>query len=576
MSLTRSLTIHGTANVALLFLVLAMTSQPMHAEEPTGNLRLTIKDAINGKTVSARLEVRGADGEYYIAEDALAVGGDCRMSEPGAGLLDDAASVAPFSDRTRVVNPYTNSSQFYSVGTSSLRLPPGRATIKVYKGPEYKVEVTSIEIASDATVQHEIELSRWINMPQKGWYSADDHLHIARPSAERNVDVSKMMQAEDVHVANLLQMGKVGDFAIAKQYAHGPESYYQEGNYILAAGQENPRTHFLGHTITLGAEKAHYNADKYLIYRLIWAETAKEGALNGFAHAIFPYGSFIAPHDGLAVVLPHKLLHFIEVLQFDRNGYDVWYDLLALGLRITPTAGTDYPCGGQVLPGHERFYTKVEGPLTYAKWLDSVRHGRTFVTTGPIVEFRVNGQDIGSDIMLEAATNVEISGSVTFDPARDDVSFIELVKNGNVIERFSRVKGAEKIKFSLRRRVDEAAWFAIRGYGVRIDELPFATPLFFGTFEPTSLVHSAPTYVSIRDRPGIEKGARAKEVARSFIARLNDLERVLAEDNVDFLAAKLENPTIDAVPKDVFLKNRPELLKEIEVAKDYFKTITQS
>ena len=37
--------------------------------------------------------------------------------------------------------------------------------------------------------------------------------------------------------------------AIAQQYAHGPEGHYQEGNYILAAGQENPRTHFLGHKV---------------------------------------------------------------------------------------------------------------------------------------------------------------------------------------------------------------------------------------------------------------------------------------------------------------------------------------
>jgi hypothetical protein len=366
-------------------------------------------------------------------------------------------------------------------------------------------------------------------------------------------------------------MGKVENFSIAPQYAHGPDSYYQEGNYILAAGQENPRTHFLGHTITLGAEKTHFNADQYLIYRLIWQETVKEGAINGFAHAIFPYGSFIAPHDGLAVVLPHNLLHFLEVLQFDRAGYDVWYDLLALGFRITPTAGTDYPCGGQLLPGHERFYTKVEGPLTYAKWIESVREGRTFVTTGPIVEFRVNSRDIGSEIELETQSDVEISGSVTFDPKRDDMNFLELLQNGNVIERFSRVKGASKIEFSVKQRVDETSWFAVRGYGLRIDENPFATPLIFSTFEPTSTVHSAPIFVSIRNHPGLEKSTRARDVARAFLARLNDLERILATDNTDYLSTKLELPDLDAVPKEIFLKNRQRLLQEIEVAKVFFR-----
>ena len=108
----------------------------------------------------------------------------------------------------------------------------------------------------------------------------------------------------------------------------------------------------------------------------------------------------LAVHDGMAVVAPHDLLHFMEGLQFNRSGYEAWYELLALGFRVTPTAGTDYPCGGQNLPGHERFYTKVEGPLRYASWLDGVRQGRTFVTTGPIVEFHVNGMDIGGEVFL--------------------------------------------------------------------------------------------------------------------------------------------------------------------------------
>jgi hypothetical protein len=272
----------------------------------------------------------------------------------------------------------------------------------------------------------------------------------------------------------------------------------------------------------------------------------------------------------MAVVLPHNLMHFVEVLQFNRDGYRLWYELLALGFRIAPTAGTDYPCGGQTLPGHERFYAKVEGPLTYPKWIESVRRGRTFVTTGPVLEFRVNGQDIGSEIVLEEASDVELTGSVVFDPARDDVAFIELVQNGGVIDRFSAVERESKIHFAIKRRVDEPSWFALRGYGQRLDENTFVTPLIFSAFEPTSNAHSAPIYVSIRGRPGIEKSARAKESARTFLARLTDLERQLDEENVDVLATRLENPNLDAVPKKMFLENRQALVDEIQEAKRFF------
>ncbi len=369
-------------------------------------------------------------------------------------------------------------------------------------------------------------------------------------------------------------MGKVKNFTIAPQHAHGPDSYYQEGNYILAAGQENPRTHFLGHTITLGAHTALHNPEKYLIYRLIWEEAVKQGGLNGFAHGFLPNGSIVPPRDGMAVVLPHNLLHFVEVLQFNRSGYGAWYDVLALGFRVAPTAGTDYPCADQTIPGHERFYTKVEGPFTYDNWLEGLRNGRTFVTTGPLIEFRVNGEDIGSEIVLEEATSVEVTGSVVFDPERDDLSFVELVHNGDVINRFSRVEGAAQIQFTVSYLVHESSWFALRGYGARLTDNTFATPLHISSFKPTSNVHSAPIYVTLKNRPGVERSSRSRRIARSWLARLEDIERVLAVENMEYLASKLELPNFDAVPRDVLMNNRRELLEEIQVAKDFFRTLS--
>ena len=121
--------------------------------------------------------------------------------------------------------------------------------------------------------------------------------------------------------------------------------------------------------------------------------------------------------------------------------------------------------------------------LTYPKWIESVRKGRTFVTTGPMVAFNVDGREPGDEIVLNAKSKVEISAEVSFDPSRDDLSFIELLQNGSVIERFSRIAGASKIAFSIEKYVDRASWFAVRGYGSRIDENALADPVIFCTFE---------------------------------------------------------------------------------------------
>jgi hypothetical protein len=196
----RRFSISRSASTALLSLLTASWPSSLFAQEPSGTLRLTINDATTGQPVPARVEIQGADGTYQLAEDALPASGDCGMDDPGSGPVDQAASLAKFFDRVRISNPYTGTKQFYSTGESSIRLPAGTATIRVFKGPEYKVRAEKIEIPRGATVEHQIVLTRWINMPTQGWYSADDHLHIPRPSPESNAPLSKMLQAEDINV----------------------------------------------------------------------------------------------------------------------------------------------------------------------------------------------------------------------------------------------------------------------------------------------------------------------------------------------------------------------------------------
>src|SRR5439155_16870179 len=113
---------------------------------------------------------------------------------------------------------------------------------------------------------------------------ADSHLHIARHFKEVNPDVCKCMQAEDINVANLIQWGNAKHFNNAQQYAFGKDSHYHEGDYWLASGQENPRTHFLGHTLTLGGHKPINFPDNYLVYRNFWEESRRQNALSGYCH----------------------------------------------------------------------------------------------------------------------------------------------------------------------------------------------------------------------------------------------------------------------------------------------------
>ena len=555
-----------------LFLVIASSpvgSAP--ATPPPGKLKLTILESSSGQPTPVRVELKDSKGQAYVADNALPSGGDCSGMGKEHVQITLEEALAQFS--RKVDNTYTGTLQFYSAGQVETSLPPGTYQLRVFKGVEYQAQTRALEIRSDETTELKVEMTRWVNMPEQGWYGADDHIHIARPVEGLNPYISKIMQAEDIHVGNLLQMGFYRHH-ITHQYAHGPGSVYQEGNYILASGQENPRTHFLGHAITLGAHSEFNFPENYVIYRLFWEEAQRQGGLSGYAH--FGTTTMAPPSYGLAVDLPHGLLSFLEVLQFNRGVYEAWYEILNTGFRITPTAGTDYPCVGATIPGRERFYTKVEGPLTYENWLEGVRRGRTFVTNGPMLEFQVDDKGMGEEVVLEQAGSVRVQGRVRFDPAWDDIERLEVIENGLLLKSFPRTGNSSEIRFQFDHPVGEASWLAIRAYGKKRGEVVARngpTGVVYFAFEPTSEAHSAAIFVSLQGAPSLSAHPRAKALAHTWLARLDDLESRLDLGEDGNLA--LERTPRRSVETGLLHRNRAALLEEIQKARDYFTHLAQ-
>jgi len=538
-----------------------MGSAPQAHPPRPGTLELAVLDEASGQPTPARVELLDAEGQGHVAQDALPIDGDCvDRVIPADYTLERAFAVMS----KQFVDPYTKTVQFYTVGNSVVSLPPGDYKLKLRKGPEYDLQERQLHINSGETTNLAVKMSRWINMPEQGWYSADDHLHIARPIKELNPFISKWMQAEDVRVANLLEWGLSSRFHNTLQYSFGEGGWYREGDYVLATGQENPRTHFRGHAIILGGKTPINEPEAYLIYQLFWEEAERQGALKGYAH----FGKISGAEYGLAIDLHAHLLNFLEVLQFEHGVYDVWYDILNLGFRMTPTAGTDYPCIASI-PGRERFYTKVDGPLTYDAWLGGVRAGKTFVTNGPILEFRINGKGMGDEVLLKKPGPVVVEGRVRFDPRRDIVDRLELIVDGEVVKSFPRKGEASEISFQLPYEVPQTSWVALRASGRKTDEATGSFPPFFG---PSSLAHTAPIYVTIQGTPPLQAQPPAKVLARKWLAKLEDLEARLQEDQIQYLGRPAVNDGVDA---DTIRKNRAALLQAIQNAKQYFTDLAR-
>ena len=539
-----------TLTLVLLVLIVSLWGRGEEAEGPRGELRVRFVDSETGQTTPVRVAVLDEQEQAFVAEDALLAGGDPKNQESRwEGTVEDA--LARFKPSWR--NYDSGTTQFYSGGESLLRLPSGRYRVTASKGIEYGKVSREVSITADSDSELTVEIPRWINMPQKGWYSADPHIHVARTHRELDPLISKWMQAEDVHVATLLQWGNVTAFHNAPQYAFGPESVYNEGIYLLASGQENPRTHVFGHTITLGTAEPVNFPDQYLIYQLFWEEARRQGGLSGYAHMGIQAGA----QNGLSIDLPLNLISFLEVLQFNGADFSVWYSVLNSGFKMSPTAGSDYPFGGAPI-GRERFYTRVEGPLTYQKWLDGIEQGRTFVSNGPLLEFTVNDRGLGEEVVLAEPGNVSIKALVRFDTERDLVEKMELVSNGQIIRTFLAADGASEIRSDFELPVGEAGWVALRASGTKL-----------GMLRPvSSLAHTAPVYLAVHGRPSRAEHPRAKSLCLAWAGRLSELEGRLRSQFEAIALSRWD----EKISGEYVLKQREELLKKVRSARQYFLT----
>jgi hypothetical protein len=120
--------------------------------------------------------------EYFVPDSALAVFADCGKIPLYDWVPAGATLQTRWGEYRRIRNPYRGSTDFYLAIALTTRLPTGHYRLRVEKGPEYEAEEQDIVIDAGKEQSVRVALRRWIDLPAEGWYSADDHLHIPRPS----------------------------------------------------------------------------------------------------------------------------------------------------------------------------------------------------------------------------------------------------------------------------------------------------------------------------------------------------------------------------------------------------------
>jgi hypothetical protein len=476
-----------------------------------GRLRVEVLDP-GGRPTPARVSVTGADGRSFAPDDAWR-------------HADDA-----FDRRERRFEY----EYFHTRGASELTVPAGPVAIEVTKGLEHRVVRQQVEVEPGSARTVRAALERLADLPGRGFWSGDLHVHMNYGGAYRADPAALAFQAaaEDLHVVWNLVVNKEQRIPDVESFRPGPDPASTTDRLILH-GQEY-HTSFWGHLGLLGladhllvpAYAAYVNTAAASLHpaNATIADLARgQGALVGYVH---PFDAEPDPADAktpLTNALPADValgkVDYYEVVGFSdhRATEKVWHRLLNCGFRIPAGAGTDAMTNFASLRGPvglNRVYVKGGPRLDLAAWRAALKEGRTFATNGPLVEFALRPargggawREPGDEIALPAGRHrlearVSLRSIVPVDR-------LEVVGNGRVVAPVALAGDRTQADATLALAADRSGWYALRAYAGRarhpiLDIHPFAT--------------TSPIYVNVGDGP-----VRSPSDAAYFLAWMDRL-----------------------------------------------------
>ncbi len=357
---------------------------------------------------------------------------------------------------------------YFVPGGFSIRLPAGRWRLAVARGLEYLPHFEEFQVSAGESLTRRIALRRWVDMPRRGWYSGDGHVHHPRTRPEDNQFLLTWAMAEDVHVLNILRMGDLRR-TYFEQAGYGKEARVVRGDYALVSGQEDPRTDIggQGHTIALNITAPVRDTSRYRLYDDMFDGVHRQGGLVGYAHKAWAPEWYAKERPNAPVTwdssinVPRGKIDFFEILQFRKLGVKDFYDFVNLGYRLTAAAGSDFPWGNTF--GEVRMYAWTGRGFSVDAWFEAVKRGRTFVTNGPMVELTVNGALPGDEVESAAEDAVRVRARAWAPPEIGAPQRLEVLEYGRPVKTATSDDPARReLAVDVTLRPPTSRWIAAR------------------------------------------------------------------------------------------------------------------
>ena len=406
-------------------------------------VRTVVVDDRTGEPIPCRIHLRSRDGipfqphghHSHIVSDLapwnVDVGGDLQLGHATYAYID---------------------------GRCEGWLPRGDVIVDVARGFEYEPLRRTVRIEPgqrDLTLR----LTRSVDMAAEGYYSGDTHVHfLSTPGAHLEA------AAEGLNVVNLLQAQWGHLFTSTEEFTGEPSTGFG-GQTMVYVGQEN-RQHTLGHLGLLGLRRPV----------MPWSSDGPDEAeLGGNLETSLSRWADACHEQGGTVVLPHFPYPYcegaaliatgrtdaVEWLLQDPRGHRELYRYLNLGYRLPLVGGTD-KMGSDTAVGLCRTYVRIPDaePFTYEAWCRNLRAGRTFMTTGSLLDLQVEGAGPGDDVRLPAGGGtIAVHATVR---SIFPIHSLQIVMNGEVVASTESPSGDRALSLRETIAVDRHSWIAAR------------------------------------------------------------------------------------------------------------------
>eukprot|EP00913_Durusdinium_trenchii_P010929 g10258.t1 len=441
---------------------------------PTGQLTVTINDKTTGDPVTARVSIERKNGKFHAPPGAL----------------------------YRVLKGYGH---FYANGKAELHLPAGDYQLKVFRGPEYHVLYREFTIKPGKKHTETLAATRWVHNARRGWYSGENHIHANYGYGEwYNTPATMLRQCagENLNVCNFMVANSDSNGVFDREFFRGRPDVNSTPETILYWNQEF-RSTIWGHMTLVNLKQVVEP-----VYTGFKGTTSpwdiptnsdiadkthlQKGHVNYTHVAQNPDDPYQNPYTGKGIPI-EAALGKVDTLDLNgsyRGTIPLWYRLLNCGFHLPASAGTDCFLNRvrSRVPGGDRVYVRVKGALTYEKWIQGLKAGRSFVTNGPMPEFSVDNKSIGDIVRLATAGTVRVRARGS---SRIPISRIELIQNGKVVATGRLAENRLSGTLDTKIPVATSGWLALRIVGPDHIDQPGS-----GQY-----AHTSPIYIDVAGKP---------------------------------------------------------------------------